>query len=215
MLRAVCAERSELDAFLRGDVQQEIDSGFHFHPWRRRIVPCQQRRRPQQPLYAMRTIISSVPARVAGGADRVGRESRDRDMIGMPMTTLRVVGDDDMRPMASQDADQLRPDRIGGRFGEMLIPIAQYLDVSDAERRRRRPKFGLSHRRQFLDRAERWIAARTRLASRRGDQRDFSSAIGIPPRQTRRDEAFVVRMRENQQDASRHRERMLLRRGHA
>ena len=135
-------------------------------------------------------------------------------MVGMPVTTLRIVGDDDMRPMVSQDGDQLGPNRVGRHFGEMLIPIAEYLDVSNAEDRRRRSRSsGLSHSREFLDRAERWIAARARLTSRRGDQRDFSSGICIPARQTGCDEAFVVRMREHQQDASRHEERMLLRRG--
>ena len=48
----------------------------------------------------------------------------------MPVTTLRIVGDDDMRPMMSQDGDQLGPNRVGRHFGEMLIPIAEYLDVS-------------------------------------------------------------------------------------
>ena len=100
----------------------------------------------------------------------------------MPVTTLRIVGDDDMRPMVSQDGDQLGANRVGRHFGEMLIPIAEYLDVSNAEDRRRRQKFGLSHSRQFLDRAESWIPAGARLTSRRGDQRDFSSGICIPPR---------------------------------
>ena len=125
----------------------------------------------------------------------------------MPVAPLRVVGDHDMWATLSQDANQLSPNRARRGFGEMLIPIAEYPDVSNAKDRRCSPQLGLSHVLQFLDAADRQIAARSRLASCRGDQRNLSSGIRIPPRETGCDETFVVRMREDQQDARRHAER--------
>ena len=54
-------------------------------------------------------------------------------MIGMTMPAIRVVRHHDVRPMTSNDFDELLPDDRRWRIGEMLVAVPEQINVADAE----------------------------------------------------------------------------------
>jgi hypothetical protein len=118
-------------------------------------------------------------------------------MICVAMPTVRIVGDDNLRPMTSNDRNQLLANDLGWGFSKTLIAISKEVDIADAEVTGRFAQLRLAQGRQLFLGTEGWIATRASLAARCGHQRDVRSRIGVSSRETGRNEAFVIWVSED------------------
>ena len=79
-------------------------------------------------------------------------------MIGMTMPSIQVVRHHDVRPMTSNDFDELLPDDYRRRIGQMFVAVPEQIDVADAEDGGCVAQLRLAPGRQLLFSTQRWIA---------------------------------------------------------
>ena len=89
------------------------------------LVPRHDRRRPQQPRDTVRRAELRQPSRVGGGADCVGREAADRQVIDVVRQAVGVERHDDGGTFASNDGHQRAADFLRRRSGQLFVGIRE------------------------------------------------------------------------------------------
>ena len=105
-----------------------------------------------------------------------------------------------MGPVKTNKPDQLFPDAVSRRVREVLVKIVQHVHRVDSQDAGGPAQLGLAPGGQLFTAAERRIADPARVAPRRGHERNRRPAIHVAAGESSGRKAFVVWMRENQQD---------------
>lgn len=197
------AQRGLLFVAIPPDVNAVVCAGFIrrvFEPAEFRDSDCGG---PDDPRDRVGRAFVRIPAGVRGGGDSVRGEATHRDVIGVLVAPIRIKRQDYFRTQPSKHPNHRTAYLVHWRLRQLLVLKGEEFEFVDAEYARGVPQFRLPYARQFFDRAE--IAGGAPLATSSAQEADSHTLCDTLRDCASRQEALVIRVREQEHERAAHR----------